>query len=136
MNSSMASTKPLKNTEASSTSSDSWTACRSESDDDREKQPEPERREAAAAPIEERDRRRGPRNGTPRTATIRASVIGRDAAAEQAEGEDLAHEHLQVLTGETRNSSMTPLVRSRTSDRAMSVTARCWRISARTAGAK
>ena len=42
----------------------------------------------------------------------------------------------QALTGATRNSSMTPDVRSRTSDSATSVTARCWRISARTAGPK
>ncbi len=41
-----------------------------------------------------------------------------------------------VLTGAMRNSSITPLVRSRTSDIATSVTARCWRISASTAGAK
>ena len=42
----------------------------------------------------------------------------------------------QALTGATRNSSMTPLVRSRTSDSATRVTARCWRMSARTAGPK
>ena len=41
-----------------------------------------------------------------------------------------------ALTGAMRNSSITPLVRSRTSDIATSVTARCWRISASTAGAK
>ena len=40
------------------------------------------------------------------------------------------------LIGAIRNSSRTPLVRSRTSDIATSVTPRCWRISARTAGPK
>ena len=41
-----------------------------------------------------------------------------------------------ALTGAMRNSSNIPLVRSRTRDIATRVTARCWRISASTAGAK
>jgi hypothetical protein len=40
------------------------------------------------------------------------------------------------LTGEMRNSSIAPLSRSRTKDRAVSVTAMCCRMSARTAGAE
>ena len=41
-----------------------------------------------------------------------------------------------VVIGEIRNSSNNPLVRSRTTDNAISVIAMCWRISARTAGPK
>jgi hypothetical protein len=41
-----------------------------------------------------------------------------------------------VLIGEIRNSSNSPLVRSRTTDSAIRVIARCWRIRASTAGPK
>ena len=63
-------------------------------------------------------------------------MTSRDHPAEEAEAEDLAGHDLPGVTGEMRKSSMTPLVRSRTSDSAISVTARCWRMSARTAGPK
>ncbi len=42
----------------------------------------------------------------------------------------------RVEMGETRNSSNNPLVRSRTTDRAINVAAMCCRISARTAAPK
>ena len=136
-NSSIERTKPLKKTEASRSSSDSWTAWRSESETTAMSRPSAERGE-------QQHRRRSPRRaragspsiGTWKATTSRAMVRPRSAPPMQPEGEDLAGHDLAGRDRRDRNSSMTPLVRSRTSDRAISVTARCWRISARTAGPK
>ena len=59
-----------------------------------------------------------------------------DRPGQRPEADDLAAHDLHAETGEIRNSSIIPVVRSRMTDRAMSDTAMCWRMSASTAGPK
>ena len=127
-------TKPAKNTEASSSSSDSWTAWRSESETRGDQQPEPERGQHERRDHADQERP-APSIGTPKpttsSANVRPAIAARGARTRAPCRRELAGE-----IGETRNSSMRPVVRSRTSDSAMSVTAMCWRTSASTAGPK
>ena len=60
----------------------------------------------------------------------------RDAPAKIPYAMSLPVTSSAVVIGEIRNSSNRPLVFSRTTDSAISVTAMCWRIRASTAGPK
>ncbi len=136
VNSSTERTKPLKKTEARSTSSDSWIAWRSESETVAIEQTQPERCEQQH-PDDRDDRRPIAQHRDMERRDEQGDAQTGDGTAEQPEGEDLADQSTSAgLTGAIRNSSMTPLGRSRTRDSAMSVTARCWRMSARTAGVR
>ena len=77
-----------------------------------------------------------PTIGTPSPSTSRATVSVAMAPPINPKARTFPVSTSAALTGAMRNSSITPLVRSRTRDIATSVTARCWRIRASTAGAK
>ncbi len=76
-----------------------------------------------------------PSMGTPRPNTSKATLIAAMMALTMPRPRYLPRTSSNELTGETRNSSSAPDMRSRTKDNAVSVTAMCWSISASAAGA-
>src|SRR5688500_13882563 len=134
-NSSIGSTKPLKNIAARSTSIASWTAWRSESATSEMRRPSPSDAKVSSRMMRANPNR-SPTNGTPSAPPSSATSDAAITSVSSPYARYLPTRSSTAWTGETRKRSIAPLVRSRIIESAVSVMARCWSTSASTAGAK